>query len=72
MKQLTVTLKEEGEKRILESEKRFDHKIKDLLNLFGTQLQGVKSVNENTAASHQANINSIEKQITQLSKTHVQ
>lgn len=75
--QQAVNLKDICEKKIIESDKRLtdsiDNKIKDLLNLFGTRLQGIQIANDKATSSNQAaftsKIYTIEKQITQLSQT---
>ena len=67
------------EKRILESEKRLtdsiDNKIKDLLNMFGTRLQGIQTANDNATKSIQttitSKINGLELQLSHLSQTHI-
>ena len=67
------------EKRILESDKRLtdsiENKIKDLLNMFGTRLQGIQTDNDNATKSIQTTItsknNAIELQLSHLSQTHI-
>ena len=67
------------ENKILESDKRLtdsiDNKIKDLLNMFGTRLQGIQTTNEQATKSIQttitSKINALELQLSHLSQTHI-